>query len=488
MSASVSTPSRKAAASRIALLGLALAAIASAVALYFGSGLHPIWWLTWLAPLPVLAFAPRAPRWIAFAASLAAWAVGSLNMWHYLHLVQVPIPVVIAATLLPALIFAAAVDGFRTRVRRGALLEAALFVPALWVAYEYLYSVFSPHSTFGNLAYSQMDFLPVLQVASVTGIWGISDSLMFFAAAVAAIASNRVARRQRIVLAIATVVTFAAVFGYGAWRLRSAPASPSITVGLVASDLKQNLIPPREAAVTLYHEYAAQIDELAAQGAKLVLIPEKTGLVDATSLLAIDQLLQSAADRNRVMVLTGVLKSPGLYNEARIYTPSTVAPISYDKHHLLPAFESDEIPGVTRTHLDEPSGRWGVAICKDMDFPLLSRQYGNDEVGLLLVPAWDFDLDGWLHGRMAILRGVESGFSIARAPKQGILTLTDDRGRVLAERESSTAPFATLIGDIPVHHDRTLYARFGDWFAWLDLVLLAALLLNLPRLLRKANG
>ena len=51
---------------------------------------------------------------------------------------------------------------------------------------------------------------------------------------------------------------------------------------------------------------------------------------------------------------------------------------------------------------------------------------------LLLVPAWDFDVDGWLHGRMAILRGVESGFSIVRAPKQGILTVTDDRGRVLA--------------------------------------------------------
>jgi apolipoprotein N-acyltransferase len=56
-----------------------------------------------------------------------------------------------------------------------------------------------------------------------------------------------------------------------------------------------------------------------------------------------------------------------------------------------------------------------MTICKDMDFPGLSREYGQDDTALLLVPAWDFELDGWLHGRMAILRGVESGFSIARA-------------------------------------------------------------------------
>jgi apolipoprotein N-acyltransferase len=113
-----------------------------------------------------------------------------------------------------------------------------------------------------------------------------------------------------------------------------------------------------------------------------------------------------------------------------------------------------------------------VTICKDMDFPNLSRQYANDGTALLLVPAWDFSADGWLHGRMAILRGVEGGFSIARAPKQGILSLTDDRGRVLAEQDTNSAPFVTLLGSIPVRHDRTLYDRFGNWFAWLCIVLL----------------
>jgi apolipoprotein N-acyltransferase len=99
---------------------------------------------------------------------------------------------------------------------------------------------------------------------------------------------------------------------------------------------------------------------------------------------------------------------------------------------MLPPFESKFTVGNSRTTLQQPSGLWGVIICKDMDFPGLSREYGRDGVGLLLVPAWDFDADGWLHGRMAILRGVENSFSIARAPRHGILSVSDSRGRVLA--------------------------------------------------------
>ena len=112
-----------------------------------------------------------------------------------------------------------------------------------------------------------------------------------------------------------------------------------------------------------------------------------------------------------------------------------------------------------------------------MDFPALSREYGRDGVGLLLVPAWDFDADGWLHGRMAFLRGVEAGFSIVRAPRHGLLSVSDSRGRVLAERSSGAAPFSTVVTQVPVRHEATLYSRTGDWFAAGCIGVLFALLL-----------
>lgn len=51
----------------------------------------------------------------------------------------------------------------------------------------------------------------------------------------------------------------------------------------------------------------------------------------------------------------------------------------------------------------------------------------------MLVPAWDFVADLWQHGQIAVMRGVEDGFSIARAAKQGYLTVSDNRGRIVAE-------------------------------------------------------
>jgi len=98
------------------------------------------------------------------------------------------------------------------------------------------------------------------------------------------------------------------------------------------------------------------------------------------------------------------------------------------------------------------------------------------------VPAWDFDLDRAWHGHMAVMRGVESGFGIVRAAKQGYLTVSDDRGRILAESRSDSAPFSTLVADVPVMHDTTLYLVLGDWFAWLALATLVFTLVQFYRL------
>ena len=125
-----------------------------------------------------------------------------------------------------------------------------------------------------------------------------------------------------------------------------------------------------------------------------------------------------------------------------------------------------------------------MTICKDMDFTPLSRAYGAAGVGLMLVPAWDFVLDRTAHGHMAILRGVESGFAIARAAKQGYLTVSDNRGRIRAETTSDSAPFATLLTTVPESHTPTLYLWLGDWFAWLSLAMLAGALVHLARLRR----
>jgi apolipoprotein N-acyltransferase len=477
---------------------LALAATAvSATLFYLGTGEKPFWWATWLAPLPLLLVAPRLRATAAFGTSAAAWFVGGLNMLHYVrNILSLPNKAleltpgsawfsVLLFMVLPACAFGLAVVLFRSCARRRTLWHAVLVFPSAWVVVEYLSSMFSPHGTFGSLAYTQMAVLPLLQITSVTGLWGICFLIFLVPAAITAlfVVDDTLANKRTLAAGITAIL--ALVVAFGAWRMHANPgigAEAHVEVGLVASDLPANLdiSDPGGQTRRKMHDYLLNSGPLIDRGAKVVILPEKLGVTVPATSKDDDVLFQSFADRGNADVLLGIIRLSGthLLNEARLYEPQHSAPRTYDKHHMLPAFESQLTPGVSELYIERPSGLWGVAICKDMDFPDLSRKYGSAGIGLLLVPAWDFGDDDWLHARMAVMRGVESGFSIARSAKEGLLTVSDSCGRILAHQSSKASAFSSLSFDAPVHHVATLYVRYGNWFAWVCITLV--LVMGLP--------
>ena len=466
-----------------------LAAASTAVLVWFGTGLYPKWPLLWFAPLPVLLFASRNSAWRTALTAASSWLAGSLNLWHYLSVVHVPPAARIAICTIPGLVFAVAVLLFRALLRRGACWSALLALPAMWVSIEYIFDLISPHGTGGNLAYSQLNFLPVLQLASVTGPWGISFMVLLFPAALAVgLHLRKTAPKEALRIAGVGLGVIALVLVFGAVRLALPTPGQKVRVGLVASDEPANVDVADEGSATarLLREYAAEAETLAAHGAQVIVLPEKLGVTVDPDTKETNALFQSLADKTKSEIVVGLIhvSPPVKYNRALVYAPEASLQ-TYDKHHMLPAFESRLKPGTELTFLHEPSGTWGVAICKDMDFTPLSRQYGEAGAGLMLVPAWDFVLDRWEHGHIAVMRGVEDGFSIARAAKQGYLTVSDDRGRILAETQSDSAPFATLIADVPAEHDTTLYLMLGDWFAWLGLATFVFTLVRLCQLLSR---
>jgi apolipoprotein N-acyltransferase len=459
--------------------GTGVAALAaSATMLYFGTGLHPIWWLTWFAIIPVLVVAPRLKTATAFGVAALAFFAGGFNVWHYAHAyIEIPAGAILVILAMPALMFGVVALAFRAFVRRGALGMAVVIVPALWVTAEYLSEITSPNSTFGNLGYTQMNFLPLIQIASLTGIWGISFCLVLFSAAAAAILSGRGAGARKIKIAAAVAVFLAAVVVYGAWRLHATPAaSASVEVGIIGTGTEHEFPHDPGSSMELLQSYATRI-EAAPRDVRVFVLPEKIALVSDEGTKEVDALFEATAAHVHATIIAGIDRGTRTrrLNEARVYSPNGSV-TTYVKHHLVPRLESVDQPGTGRTLINAPSGVRGVEICKDMDFPHLSREYGEDRVGLLFVPAWDFVIDGWLHGRMAILRGVEDGFTIVRSAKEGRLTVSDSRGRVLAEENNETGGFQTLFAAAPELHVNTLYARWGNWFAWLNIVLVVALL------------
>jgi apolipoprotein N-acyltransferase len=272
-----------------------------------------------------------------------------------------------------------------------------------------------------------------------------------------------------------------AVLLFGVVRL-AIPEKPTVRVGLIASDLKANFAVTDPGADTerIFRDYAVAAEDLTTKGAQVIVIPEKLGVTLDGKSAATDAVMQSLAQETGATIVAGVVDVDGTvkYNEARIYVPGEAVQ-RYDKEHMLPPFESNLKPGTVLTVLPRSQQKWGVAICKDMDFTFPARSYGEAGVGLMLVPAWDFVVDATWHGHIAIMRGVEDGFSIARAAKHGFLTVSDDRGRIVGEARSNDAAFATLLVDVPTQHSRTLYQLLGDWFAWVAMALFAWAILRL---------
>jgi len=452
------------------LVLLIAAGLASAALSYFGTGLHPIWWMPWLAPVPVLAIAPRLRSSAAFLLGFAAWLIGEMNQWNYLrHVIELPLQTIILFLVISAVVFGLGVLFVRSFLRRGSLLLASLAFPIYWVACEYVNAIASPHSTWGNLAYTQMDCLPAIQIASITGIWGISFIVFLFAGATGALLSGAGKPWQRGALVIAVSVVVCASFVFGKCRLESTSPAQPVTVTLMARDVPMSIyLGPEEEALKLLSEYADEVRRAAPPGTQAIVLPEKIGRVSESALAEVDALFSSAAAATQAAIILGIVRrTPGAaFNSSRFYSPDGKLEGNYDKHHLIPGIEP-EIAGDKHVLLDQPPGRWGLQICKDMDFPKLSREYATGGANLMLVPAWDFNLDRWLHSRMAVLRAVENGFALARSARNGLLTLSDNRGRILAETATAPGRFVSVTGKVNVVREETFYTRTGDWFAWL---------------------
>lgn len=461
------------------LRAVTLAATAlSGTAWWFGTGLEPIAWLTWLAPLPLLLLAPRLRWGMAALAAFAAGACAGLNQWDYAtRVIGLPAGVGLMITAGAGLAFSLRLMLFRRLWLAGRPASAMLAFAALAVVLEYANARLSPHGTFGSLAYSQMAVLPVLQLASLGGLWAITFVVQLAPAALAVAVLPGEDRRRRVTAAACALALVAAGGGYGLLRLQQ-PASGVARIGLASlpGPTRPDLQTPEGQAQL--QRYLRAIDTLAAQGAQLIVLPET---IVAASDAAIPELAASAA-RLGVTITAGVATGGG--NRALAYTPAAAAPVGYAKHHLIPGLEDQYRPGTAYAML--PGSPTGLAVCKDMDFHDTGAAYAALNANLLLVPAWDFGVDGWLHGRMAVMRGVESGFAVARAALRGNLTLSDDRGRIVADADDARGD-AQLVASVPLHQSRTLYARWGDWFAWLALLVLAASLLGWWMQLRRRS-
>ncbi len=68
---------------------------------------------------------------------------------------------------------------------------------------------------------------------------------------------------------------------------------------------------------------------------------------------------------------------------------------------------------------------------------------------------------------MSRLRTIENGFSLVRCTGRGLSLATDYQGDTLCELDYYKTNEKIMIAIVPIKGARTIYAKFGDIFAWL---------------------
>ena len=446
-------------------------AILSGVMISIATGMHPWWPIGWIAATPLLAAAFIASPLEAIGLAVVAAVIGCFSTTGYLFEVAGPI-VALLAPVGRAVELVVAVTLARRAVVQWRHWLSIFVYPALTAGFDMLESSFSGHGSSASFAESQMNAIAVIQIAALAGTSGVVFTVNLFASTLAVAWYQRSEWTHfRTGYRLAGLLVLGAL-AFGFIRVAAAHREPAVPIGLVVVDT-----PPGVQAGSIdtapWTTYKSAIDDAARRGARIVVLPEKIAPLTPAEASPLRHALAAVAKSDQVYLLVGVtIAGPNRKeNRAWLLNPSGATEADYSKRHLVPGFEKGFFPGRVKMIRILQGTLTGIAICKDMDFPKLGREYGRQDVRLMLVPAWDFGRDNWQHSRVAILRGVEDGYTIARAAKDGLLTLSDSYGRVLYQAPSSNRPYASVVARVPVGTGATLYTRLGNTFGWIALVL-----------------
>lgn len=431
--------------------------ISSATLYYFSTGFNNIWLLLWIAPIPIFLYAINAAPLASCCASFITYFLGSLSIWPYVTS-GIPVSYIfLKPVLISCIAFTLIVMLFRWVTLKNRLYMLASFVFAgCWTLFEFLRSVISVDGTYASLAYTQLKNLPILQIASLTGIFGIVFLLTLLPASLALALNCRTTNKKlfKILFIPCLLLTIALTFG---WYRLALPNNGSILkIGIIGinSTPKENFSPELKEKLNIVAKYSKGIRQLAKQGTDVVLLPEEIMFLTSQEKILFLQKFAAIAKNNKIYLIVGlrtlVANSAQFYNSAYIFSPQGKLLLRYDKQHPLLVYESNMVPGKNLGILEVKNyGKWGFAICKDNDFINPDREYGKKQISILFVPALDFDIDAWQHARPAIMQGISGNYAVARAAQRGYLSISDSRGHIIgltpiAKNTEYTTLFATI--------------------------------------------
>ena len=449
---------------------------------------------------------------VYFAGTLY-WLVETMTTFGGL---SVPLAVIAALLLVSYLSLFPAVFGLAVaRLTRMWGPGAALAAAPVWVTSElgrqYVWDGFP----WVLLGYSQVTWLPIAQLASLTGVYGLSGLLALSGSAAAYVLVSRGSRRWAVAGGVAALVAVCAVWGQV--RLATSallddgePVRVAVLQGNIAQEDKWD--PAMAPEIT--ERYLSMTRDALARGATFVMWPESAtpfyfeadlaggGAIrrlaregQATLLIGSDQIEQMRAEEGRTRPVQRI------YNAAFLVKPDGEVGAVYRKMQLVPFGEyvparrllffvapiveaaTDFSAGAAPVMLPVGDRLASTAICYEVIFASLMRQFvlqGSELLTTITNDAWyGWSSAAYQHWDQAALRAIEGGRYLARAANTGISGFVDPYGRVL--QRSNLFEQALLVEDLRFLTGRTVYIMVGYAVAWLSLAFTLAALLASAR-------
>ncbi len=392
--------------------------------------------------------------------------------------------------------------------RRSSGVWRMVGLASAWIAVEWLRGQTSVAMPWTLAGYTQYRYLVLIQIADVTGVYGISFALALACAALAeALCRSRAAAspepplhpltpsppRRILRPLLAPLVLVLLMAAYGLFALHRRYDGPEVRLALMQPNVRSDRSEPDSAASDLAR-FRAEGSQAAGQHPLLMVWPETIAPTDVVNDFVSRDVFAYMARNGRCYVLVGTTYYDARdreYNSAALFGPDGDLVDRYDKHWLVPMGEwtigrgwlpfgsvfhfreSDVQPGTTDQPLVAGQVRMSVLICYESVFPVLPRARVAHGANLLV----SITNDSWAgesaelqqHHAMTRLRAVETRRYVASSATTGITALIDPYGHTTAlppYREDA------LVADARLLTGETLYVRFGDWLIVLAVTVL----------------
>jgi apolipoprotein N-acyltransferase len=453
-----------------------------------GSWLAPL--AAWIGPVFVMRYSRDRKGWrgyaILFAASILATSIGFIGIW----LGGLPRPLVPFLAVGIGFLWSLPYLADRLISPRLNGFSSTFVYPLAATTLEFLFIHTNPLGTWGATGFTQYGVMPLMQLASVTGMIGITFLMGWFAS-VANWAWEVRERSDEVLRGMGTFgAVLAVVFIFGTLRLNLSPTTDTDetvrVAGVTAQSLQSlferlnemsdpNLTSPaaRQEMQSYWDAYFEATTREAQAGAKVILWPELAGTTTLSDEASYVAQAQEVARQNGIYLAIpfNVIDAdtetwPRLENKLLLFDPSGTLAFEHIKYGGA-IIESSRVGDGKLLAADTPFGLLSGVICWDMDYPAIIQQSGQNGTGLMLVPSSDWiDIDP-IHAQMAVFRAIENGMSVVRQTRGGLSIAVDAYGRVLAQTDFFGATDRTMVAQVPTKHVGTLYTAFGRYFEWL---------------------